>query len=50
MDCLKGCFLGTILGMVAGAVLVVAKQDMVQDILRKGQKEVKRFKRKCKLC
>ena len=46
LECIKGCCIGTIVGIMAGMVIGVAKKDFICDALKKGNKKIKRFKRK----
>ena len=46
LECIKGCVLGTIIGMVAGMAIGVTKKNCICAMLKKGNKEIRRFKRK----
>lgn len=46
IECIKGCCIGTLIGMMAGIAIGVTKKSYICDMLKKGNREIKRFKRK----
>lgn len=46
LECIKGCCIGLVVGMAVGTALGAINKEMLCDALKKGKKEIKRFKRK----
>ena len=43
---LKGMIIGVTVGMVAGVLIGTTNYDLIYNTLKKGKREIKRFKKK----